>query len=223
MKQTFKRLLSLLLALCLVLGYVPVTGFAAENDDHAHSDVEVVEEVDSEEPKVVNATNPTLTITTAAQLADLAAKVNDGTYGVCNVTLAADISLSGYSDWTPIGTAENPFRGKFDGMGHTISNLKINAKDLKYAGLFGNISNGGVKDLTVTGSVTVTQTKASEGGSSYVGMIAGHLEDGILYNCNVAGAVNVTGYNGDTLGDANWPTVGTLAGTVNHGVVINCG
>ena len=239
LSQIPKRLLSLLLALCLVLGYIPVPGYAAENDglcelDHDHatdcSDMETVEEAEeldeiqySEEAKVVNATNPTLTITTAEQLADLAVKVNHGTYGVCNVTLGADISLHSYSNWTPIGTAENPFRGKFDGNGHTVSNLKINANDLIYAGLFGNISNGGVRDLTVTGSVTVTQTKASAGGSSYVGMIVGHMEDGILYRCNAEGSVNVNGYSGDTLGDANWPTVGGLAGTVNHGVVLNCG
>ena len=141
---------------------------------------------------------------------------------VCNVILAADIALSGYSNWIPIGTAEHPFRGKFDGNGHTIYNLTINTKDLIYAGLLGVISDGGVKNLTVSGSVTVTQTQGSSTVYSYVGMVVGHLEDGILYNCNAEGSINANGYSGDTLGDANWPTVGGIAGCNYAGTIRNC-
>lgn len=39
--------------------------------------------------------------------------------------LGADIDLSGYASWDPIGAFKEPFTGTFDGDGHTISNLKV--------------------------------------------------------------------------------------------------
>ena len=67
-------------------------------------------------------------------------------------TLIADIDLSNYENWEPIGAfqplsdapedAEVPhpdyaFTGTFDGAGHTISNLTISASSPMGAGLFG--------------------------------------------------------------------------------------
>lgn len=67
-------------------------------------------------------------------------------------TLIADIDLSGYENWEPIGAfqslsdapedAEVPhpdyaFTGTFDGAGHTISNPKVSAATPMGAGLFG--------------------------------------------------------------------------------------
>ena len=66
--------------------------------------------------------------------------------------LVADIDLSGYENWEPIGAfrslsdapedAEVPhpdyaFTGTFDGAGHTISNLTVSAASPMGAGLFG--------------------------------------------------------------------------------------
>ena len=66
--------------------------------------------------------------------------------------LAADVDLSGYENWTPIGAfqsksdapedAEVPhpdyaFTGSFDGAGHTISNLTISGEAPMGVGLFG--------------------------------------------------------------------------------------
>ena len=66
--------------------------------------------------------------------------------------LTADIDLSGYENWEPIGAfqslpdapedAEVPhpdyaFTGTFDGAGHTISNMKVSAASPMGAGLFG--------------------------------------------------------------------------------------
>lgn len=73
------------------------------------------------------------------------------------------------------------------------------------------------------GSVTVTQTKTIDGGCSYIGMVVGHMEDGILYHCNADGSIQTIGYNSGAFGDCNLPSVGGLAGVVNHGVVINYG
>lgn len=69
-----------------------------------------------------------------------------------NYVLTADIDLSGYENWVPIGAfqplsdapedAEVPhpdyaFTGTFDGAGHTISNLKVSSEAPMGAGLFG--------------------------------------------------------------------------------------
>ncbi|WP_418445874.1 hypothetical protein, partial [Cloacibacillus evryensis] len=77
--------------------------------------------------------------------------------------LAADIDMSKYESWEPIGkfagTAEDPdmpdpsvaFTGTFNGGGHTISNLKINdAATARGVGLFGCTAGSAViSDLTV--------------------------------------------------------------------------
>ena len=83
--------------------------------------------------------------------------------------LIADIDLSGYENWQPIGEfqsksdapedAEIPkeeaaFRGSLDGNGHTISNLTIDAPQSMAVGLFGcALGNGDgkgfIKNLTL--------------------------------------------------------------------------
>ncbi|MDD2972145.1 MAG: carbohydrate-binding domain-containing protein, partial [Lachnospiraceae bacterium] len=75
-------------------------------------------------------------ISTAKELADLAAAVNNGKadYISAHYKLMNNLDLSGIASWTPIGTyvignaeATKPFKGTFDGNGKTIRNLKINA------------------------------------------------------------------------------------------------
>lgn len=48
-----------------------------------------------------------------------------------------DIDLSSIANWKPIGTLTNPFTGKLDGNGYTISNLVINRAEEDCVGLFG--------------------------------------------------------------------------------------
>ena len=58
----------------------------------------------------------------------------DGDY-----VLDGDIDLTDYlggGSWTPIGTENVPFTGTFDGNGHSITGLYINASDSNYQGLF---------------------------------------------------------------------------------------
>ena len=46
--------------------------------------------------------------------------------------------------WTPIGTSAKPFKGTFDGNGHTISGLYINKTAWGYYGMFGYVTGGAV-------------------------------------------------------------------------------
>lgn len=69
----------------------------------------------------------TVKISSAAMLAAFAQSVNAGnTYAGYTVTLETNIDLQN-KDWTPIGTAEHPFKGRvFDAQGYIISNLRCN-------------------------------------------------------------------------------------------------
>src|SRR5690554_2102454 len=55
--------------------------------------------------------------------------------------LGADIDLSGYPNWEPIG-APTPFSGTFSGNGLIITNLTINRPAETFVGLFGRADGG---------------------------------------------------------------------------------
>lgn len=70
--------------------------------------------------------------------------VNEHNHGNWNAKLAANIDMEDLSDmFTPIGTAPVLYSGHFDGQGHVISNLNINAVG-NFAGFFGQLGNGAV-------------------------------------------------------------------------------
>ena len=122
------------------------------------------------------------------------------------IQLDNDIDLSNI-DWTPIGVdSTNVFSGVFDGKNHTITGLNYSTTSNTYSGLFGYIKTGGVKDLTVEGSVN---------GVNRVGMLAGCIFDSALYNCKVIGEVK-------RIGSGSYGYVGGLVGSALHSVIINC-
>ena len=75
--------------------------------------------------------NGSYTVYNADGLLNVAELVNGGkTY--INITLTADIDLTG-KDWTPIGTDyNNSYTGTFDGGGHTIKGLTVTTNDELY-------------------------------------------------------------------------------------------
>lgn len=136
-------------------------------------------------------TNPSaavFTINSIEQFKGLADIVN-GNYGPAfnfsgkTIKLTASLNLSGYGNWTPIGTMDYPFSGTFEGNFYTISNMTINSSGTSYVGLFGNV-NGSVSNLILT-NVNVT-------GYECVGAVAGQSLGSII-NCAVIGG-SVKGY-----------------------------
>ena len=121
-------------------------------------------------PETYNATT-NFTISTAAQMAEFAALVN-GTadlgetmaqydFSGKTVTLSGDVDLEQYN--ITVGTADAPFRGTFDGAGHTLSNLRA-VSDGAYVGLFG-VNEGAIRNVNVTGSLSAgTVTGPVSGG-----------------------------------------------------------
>lgn len=128
----------------------------------------------------------TYEIATLAQLEEFRNNVNNGnSYEGAYVKLTADIELQSTS-WMPIGYAKDKstiyaFKGTFDGNGKTISGLNLEYSgtthyEKDYKGLFGIVSGGTVKNLTVAGTIEAST-------SAYVGGIIGYAKDAVIENC----------------------------------------
>lgn len=115
-------------------------------------------------------------IESADALLQLAAAINDGNNADICVRLANDITIDG--SWTPLGkNAVFPFRGTFDGDGHTVT-VTVDDPNLSYFGFFGCLEDATVKNLTVCGEVYCSEPYA------YVGGIAGRARGNVtLENC----------------------------------------
>ena len=162
------KLISLLLALCLVMALVPMTAFAEENEKSSK-----------------------ISITTVDELLQFAKAVDNGEYDDKTdavVSLDADLDLTGVA-WTPIGSTfdadENLlhyFSGKFYGNGHTISNLDFseNYGKTEYPsfGFFSEVYGAEISSLTIQGKLDV-----SNSGYVYFGTVAGVAADSKIYDC----------------------------------------
>ena len=169
--------------------------------------------------------------------------------------LIADIDLSGYENWEPIGAfrprsdapedAEVPhpdyaFTGRFDGAGHTISNLTVSAASPMEAGLFGcasgtengeaRISGFTLENISVSGFYLVggavglqfMKCKVSDitlrgenqlSGAQGIGGIVGTGFD-LISNCTAAAEITVLGDDG--------ACAGIIAGGTTMSSIVNC-
>lgn len=95
------------------------------------------------------------------------------------------------ASWNPIGD-KNPFKGIFDGNGHTVSDLYINNSG-NTLGLFGLVDGAEIKNVIVQGNVTGFYEEGNSQSGQYVGLVLGIGSSGVkLENCESRG--NVTGY-----------------------------
>ena len=201
-----KRFLSMLLALCMTMTLLPTTALAVSDWDGTGT---------SADPYLIS---------TAADLAHLAANVNAGTnYSGTYFKMTADIVLNDVSNlanwgtsapaniWTPIGTFANRFKGTFDGNNKTVSGIYTNKNtdpDGKYQSLFGCTETGSISNLNVTSSYIL--------GFAWVGGIVGANYSATITNCHnsatVIGAIDVGGVVGVNLS-------GAVSGCSNTGSV----
>ena len=162
--------------------------------------------------------NGSYTVTSADGLMNIAKLVNGGKTDI-NITLTADIDLTG-KDWTPIGTSfSNKYTGTFDGGGHTIKGLTVTTND-QFVGLFGSIGYAGTVKNVMMEDVQITSNRSS----GFAGGVAGY-SDGTIENCSVSGSVSGTVYVGGVVG-AQWngsitgcSSSATVKGTVYVGGV----
>ena len=93
--------------------------------------------------------------------------------------LEKDIDL-GNVEWTPIMPnyiVGNGYSGTFDGGGHTISGLNVTG-NFSFAGLFGVVTGGTIKNLTVAGNVSSIFPQC------YAGGIVGYASNAVIENCS---------------------------------------
>ena len=137
----------------------------------------------------------TYTVTSAEGLKNIAELVNEEWKLGINITLTADIDLSGI-DWTPIGIDYNhQYTGTFDGGDHTITGLTVTGSN-EYAGLFGRIGSGGTVKNVVLEGVQIT----SDNSLGYAGGIAGWSFKGKIENSSVSGSVSGNSIAGAVVG-----------------------
>ena len=160
-----KKMLGLLLAVCIAMALVPMAAFAEGNSKTS--------------------------ITTVDELLQFAKAVDNGEYDDKTdavVSLDADLDLKGVA-WTPIGsvfaadgTLLHYFSGKFYGNGHTISNLDFseNYGKTEYPsfGFFSEVYGAEISGLTIQGKLDV-----SNSGYVYFGTVAGVAADSKISDC----------------------------------------
>jgi len=168
----------------------------------------------------------------AKWVADIAIRTADDLNAIRNnlsgtYILMNDISLAGYSNWQPIGSAfidtsgnigGTPFTGRLNGNGHKITGLAITSKAF-VAGLFGYIKGGFVSDLGVeiaAGGIIVSDDGAAGG-------ITGYLDGGTITNCYTTGNISsdcsggIAGFieNGSTI--TNCYSTGNISSSIDYG------
>lgn len=124
-----------------------------------------------------------VTLRDAEALRLFALKVNNGNnFKGKTVTLANDIDLAN-TDWTPIGRQGSgmSFNGVFDGVGHTVTGLKVSVFGQSGVGFFGETFTATIRNLTVVGAITGN-------GCNYIGGIVGHGY-ATIDNCTFRGTI----------------------------------
>ena len=144
------------------------------------------------------------TVSSAAELAFFAERVNDGTnnYSGETIQLIQDIDLNGIA----LSIGENfyyPFSGTFDGNNRSIKGLKISNTSLEDVGLFPILMGATVKNLILENPVVE--------GKDYVGALVGENYGGVIENCKVINPVVKGGKR-----------VGSLVGWNATGTIKNC-
>ena len=160
-----KKILSLLLTLCLVMAFVPMAAFAEVPDK--------------------------ISITTVEELLQFAKAVDNGDYDDetdAVVSLDADLDLTGVA-WKPIGSVFDGdgnllhyFSGKFYGNGHTISNLDFSENygktEYPVFGFFSVAYGAEISGLTIQGKLDV-----SNSGYVFFGTVAGVADNSKISDC----------------------------------------
>lgn len=167
-------------------------------------------------------------IFTAQDLAAFAEAVNNGTEDLSQwqneageIALMADIDLSSFGEWTPIGYPEikvangangsspegSKFSGVFNGGGHTIKNFNplVSVKNNNTWGLFGVLSTATVKDLGIICDITISAEAKGD-----AGVVAGTMISSTVSNVTVNGKITTAGNSKDN----NRFSLGGIAGYI---------
>ena len=141
-----KKILSLILTLCMLLGMFPfVVGTSAADSTAAYTEIGTADA--------------------------LIALMSDSSGWAGNYRLTDHIDLTGKDGQACIGNDTVPFTGIFDGNGKTVSGISLNITGRKGVGFFGIVRDAEIRDLTVKGSVTSNANFAG----GLIGAITGNV------------------------------------------------
>ena len=167
-------------------------------------------------------------IETAANLAYLAEKVNEGyeaqgmaVFAHTYFIMTDDLDLNNIN-WTPIGNVNSSFEGfyfagVFDGGFHIISNLKIQTS-AEVTGLFAGLADGpdGLWEPTIVENLFVVNAAINStglGAGGIAGVIGGYS---LIYRCGFSGTISISN-NGDFCGGG-----GIVAVAAQNSTVVQC-
>ena len=106
--------------------------------------------------------------------------------GSGNIVLLNDLDLSGLTEWTPIGTEENPFTDVFNGQGFTLKNIAFSTDvtSQKYTGIFGVVKGGTVSNLKVGEEGQAWTIKGTANNGTAVAPVVAYAKDNaVITNC----------------------------------------
>ncbi len=116
-----------------------------------------------------------------------------------NFALGSSLAASSTSGWnsgtgfTPIGSLTNPFTGRFDGLGHTITALTINQPTNANIGLFGvTLGATTIQNIGLLGGTTI--------GAAGTGGLVGNNDAGLIKNSYNTGLVTGAAGTGGLVG-----------------------
>lgn len=180
----------------------------------------------------------TYTIHNARELAGMALLISDGVdmdgtdFKGKTIRLAADIDLrnddgtEGARLWRTVGNPGDPFRGTFDGQGHTVKNINVNFSNPVYGkisgtfgGLIGVAENAVIKNVKVEGNFLAA--------AGYSGGIVGRAINTTVENCTTDIQVKNSKETGGIVGRGegttvirNCTTVGNMTGMSELGGIV---
>ena len=136
--------------------------------------------------------NSALLITSSDDWNTFASSVNSGTtYAGKFVRLGADIDVT-----TMVGTSDHPFKGTFDGVGHTLNFTKNTSE--QYCAPFRYVENATIANLHTTGTISTSAKFAA-------GIVADNKGTTTISNCS--SNVNISS---------------TVSGDGTHGGIVAC-
>lgn len=160
------------------------------------------------------------------------------------VELLADVDISGFAPWTPIGEnggldpgisllSDKVLRNEFDGKGHTVSGLSLDVRHDAFCnyGLFG-VAGADIRDLKVEGSITIGSGQAQKLNLCAGGLVSTILPECSVQRCTTNVAIEVQYYGTEALSGSDvvtatsatahkWQRVGGIAGRC-AGNISNC-
>ena len=132
---------------------------------------------------------------------NISVEINNGdtSLAASHIKLNASIDFSD-KDFLPIGTAENPFTGVFDGNGYSLNDIYYSAIAAS-SGVFAYAQNAIIKNLSVVDAEFILDNNSNE--NAYCGMICGSFvktdtNDSVdMENCYTSGIITVTILSGN--------------------------